>query len=72
MSSLEEFGFDKGLLSYFEVRSRHASEVSQTLVLELRLSNSRLQFLMKFIQINGKVLAEMEARSHLGWIVRFG
>ena len=49
MSSLEEFGFDKGLLSYFEVRGGHVSEVSQTLVSELRLNNSRLQFLMTFV-----------------------
>jgi hypothetical protein len=41
-SGVEEFGFDKCLLSYFEWRSRHASEVSQNLIMELGFSNSGL------------------------------
>ena len=48
----EELGFDEGLLSDNEVRSRDASSIGRALVTELGLGDGSLEFLVKFVEID--------------------
>ena len=53
--SMEELGFNKGLLTNCEVRSRKASGVSGSLITDLSLGESCLKFLVEFVKVDHKV-----------------